>query len=81
MRWNRIDKRRLGNDIGDGLEGFKRTAAIDIRALMIPLFCFTAKIATRSSMSGSLAKRTIHHMDNLLRSFQTIYTHNSLKAS
>jgi hypothetical protein len=62
VRRDRVNQRRLYNDVSDGLKGFKSTAAINIRALVIALFGFCTEITAGSGMCRILAHWTVHHL-------------------
>jgi len=49
----------------DRLSGDERATAIDVCALMIPLFCRIGKIATCASVGGVMAFRAVEHGEHL----------------
>lgn len=49
----------------DGFGGHKRRAAVDVCALVIPLFGRVSKIATCAGMSGEMAFWTVKHGEHL----------------
>lgn len=51
----------------DCFSGHKRAAAVNVCALVIPLFCGISKIATRAGVGGMMAFRTMKHDEGLRR--------------
>jgi hypothetical protein len=50
----------------DRLSGHKRRAAVDVCALVIPLFGRVSKIATCAGVSGEMAFWTVKHGEHLI---------------
>lgn len=65
VRWSRYDFPRRNDKTLNGFSRDKSTTAVDVSALMIPLFCGIRKIATRAGVGGVMAFRTVKHDEHL----------------
>ena len=65
VRWNRYNLARRHDETLNGFSRDKSTTAVDVCALMIPLFCGIRKIATRAGVSGVMAFRAMKHDEHL----------------
>jgi hypothetical protein len=63
-RWHYLTRRN--DKTLDRLSGDKRTAAVDVCALVIPLFGRVSKIATCAGVSGEMAFWTVKHGEHLI---------------
>lgn len=65
VRWSRYDFPRRNDETLNSFCRDKSTTAVDVCALMIPLFCGVRKIATRAGMGGVMAFRAVKHDEHL----------------
>ena len=65
VRRSRYDFPRRNDEALNGFSRDKSTTAVDVSALMIPLFCGIRKIATRAGVSGVMAFRAVKHDEHL----------------
>jgi hypothetical protein len=63
-RW--LDFTRRYDKALDRFSGHKRRAAVDVCALVIPLFGRVSKIATCAGVSGKMAFWTVKHGEHLI---------------
>ena len=66
MRRHWHDLPRRYNKALDRFGGHKRRAAVDVCALVIPLFGRVGKIATCAGVSGEMAFWTVKHGEHLI---------------
>lgn len=66
MRNRRYHYSRRYDKTLDRFGGHKRGAAVDVCALVIPLFGRVSKVATCAGVSGEMAFWTVKHVEHLI---------------